>query len=93
MQIKYKDETKRTVYEIVEKLELQREHWKHLPTNEQVKLGVEFLRDKLHEKGIKLECAVHTVLDKAKEKAKDEEAKRFFESMAASIGTKGIRFE
>ncbi|MEM3555575.1 MAG: hypothetical protein QXF56_02565 [Candidatus Micrarchaeia archaeon] len=91
--VENRKETKRIVYEIIEKLELQREQWKHLPMDEQVKLGVEFLRNKLHDNGIKLECAVHTVLDKAKEKTKNEETKKFFELMGESIGTKGIKFE
>jgi hypothetical protein len=86
-----KEEIKKEVYDIVDKLGLQREHWKHLPLDKQVRLGLQFLRDKLGEKGIRPECGITTVLDKASKK--NPSAKEFFNTIQTEIATHAVRYE
>jgi len=88
-----REELKAAVSGIVEKLELQREQWKHLPIDEQVRLGLRFLGNKLLEKDIRPECGITSILNKASQNAKDAETKEFFDRMQTQIGTKGVRFE
>jgi hypothetical protein len=88
-----REEIKKEVYDIVDKLGLQQEHWKHLPMEEQVKLGMQFLRDKLGEKDIRPECGITTVLDKASKKAADVKAKEFFDGIQREIAMHAVRYE
>jgi len=88
-----KEEVRKIVHEVVEKLEVQREHWKHLPMEEQVRLGLQSLRDKLLENNIKPECGITSILTRASQNAKDAETKSFFDGMQMQLGTKGVRYE
>ena len=88
-----REEVRRTVSQIVEKLEVQREQWKHLPMDGQVTLGLQSLRDKLLEHNIRPECGITSILTRASQNAKDAETKEFFDKMQMKIGTKGVRFE
>jgi len=88
-----REETKKIVSEIIDKLEIQRQQWKHLPMPEQVHLGLQSLRDKLLDSSIRPECGITSILTRASQKAKDSETKEFFDKMQMAIGTKGVRFE
>jgi hypothetical protein len=88
-----KAEQKQIISDAVEQVTLQREHWKHLPMEKQVELGLKSLGNKLNEKNIKLACGVNSILMTKASEEHNPEARDFLALMASEAGRRVLKYE